>query len=55
MNSPLIILLLYVNHNKLAEEFLGKNRKYFISDGWIRDLGFNLRLYQKPISVLVWW
>ena len=24
-----------------------------ISDGWIRDLGFNLRLYQKPIDVLI--
>ena len=26
-----------------------------ISDGCIRDLGFNPRLYQKLISVLVWW
>ena len=24
-----------------------------VSDGWIRDLGFNLRLHQKPIGVLV--
>ena len=26
-----------------------------ISNGWIRDLGFNLCLHQKPIGVLVWW
>ena len=32
MNLPLIILLLYVNHNKLAQEFWEKNRKYFIFD-----------------------
>ena len=26
-----------------------------ISDSWIKDLGFNFYLHQKPISVLVWW
>ena len=26
-----------------------------VSDGCIRDLGFNPYLYQKLISVLVWW
>ena len=26
-----------------------------ISNGWIRDLGFNPYLYQKSIGVLVWW
>ena len=26
-----------------------------ISDGCIRDLGFNSRLHQKLIGVLVWW
>ena len=26
-----------------------------VSDGCIRDMGFNLRLHQKLIGVLVWW
>ena len=26
-----------------------------VSDGCIRDLGFNPCLYQKLIGVLVWW
>ena len=26
-----------------------------VFDGCIRDLGFNLHLHQKLISVLVWW
>ena len=26
-----------------------------VSDGCIRDLGFNPRLHQKLIGVLVWW
>ena len=26
-----------------------------VFDGCIRDLGFNFRLHQKLISVLVWW
>ena len=26
-----------------------------VSDGYIRDLEFNPRLYQKLIGVLVWW
>ena len=26
-----------------------------VSDGWIKDLGFNSRLHQKLISVLIWW
>ena len=26
-----------------------------VSDGYIRNLGFNPRLHQKLIGVLVWW
>ena len=26
-----------------------------VSDSWIRELKFNLRLYKKPISILIWW
>ena len=26
-----------------------------VSDSWIRDLMFNPRLHQKPITVLIWW
>ena len=48
------------------KNFNGKNKKkkYIlwvsvnstskVSDSWITDLRFNLRLYQKPIGVLVW-
>ena len=40
----------YINSRGFQLSSIGE-----ISNGWIRDLGFNLRLHQKLIGVLVWW
>ena len=36
--------------NTTIKSFLTK-----VSDDWIRDLGFNPCLHQKPIGILIWW
>ena len=60
LNATLQLLVIYrldESHliSSTSKVSLKKKKIGKVSDGWIRDSGFNLRLHWKLIGVLVWW